>query len=173
MAYFREENQYKTFLLLFSSHLHTHRSTAQTPIFSFCPLTEVEVSKLLFSSHPTTCPLDKGFSNCGLQSRTRWVAQSHLAALANRQRAHCKYCSILQVCTSQHQKDQALSNEGPGQEVVQHAPLERGSKSLSRTFYFTVPGRWNDLPTPIRNTGSLSIFKQQLKTHLFQLYLTT
>ncbi len=34
------------------------RSTAQTPIFSFCPLTEVEVSKLLHSSHHTTCPLD-------------------------------------------------------------------------------------------------------------------
>ncbi len=28
-------------------------STAQTPIFSFCPLTEAEVSKLLLSSHPT------------------------------------------------------------------------------------------------------------------------
>ncbi len=34
------------------------RFTAQTPIFSFCPLTEAEVSKLLLSSHPTTCPLD-------------------------------------------------------------------------------------------------------------------
>ncbi len=32
-------------------------STSQTPIFSFCPLTEAEVSKLLLSSHPTTCPL--------------------------------------------------------------------------------------------------------------------
>ncbi len=52
-------------------------------------------------------------------------------------------------------------------------PSQRGSKSLSRTFSFTVPGRWNDLPTPIRNAGSLSIFKQQLKTHLFQLYLTS
>ncbi len=52
-------------------------------------------------------------------------------------------------------------------------PSQRGSKSLSRTFSFTVPGRWNDLPTPIRNAGSLSIFKQQLKTHLFQHYLTT
>ncbi len=51
-------------------------------------------------------------------------------------------------------------------------PSQRGSKSLSRTFSFTIPGRWNDLPTPIRNAGSLSIFKQQLKTHLFQLYLT-
>ncbi len=34
------------------------RSTAQTPIFSFCPFTEAEVSKLLLSSHPTTCSLD-------------------------------------------------------------------------------------------------------------------
>jgi len=33
-------------------------STTQTPIFSFCPLIEAEVSKLLLSSHPTTCPLD-------------------------------------------------------------------------------------------------------------------
>ncbi len=52
-------------------------------------------------------------------------------------------------------------------------PSQRGSKSLSRTFSFTILGWWNDLPTPIRNTGSLSIFKQQLKTHLFQHYLTS
>ncbi len=50
---------------------------------------------------------------------------------------------------------------------------QRGSKSLSRTFLFTVPGCWNDLPTPIWNAGSLSTFKQQLKTHLFQHYLTS
>ncbi len=41
-------------------------------------------------------------------------------------------------------------------------PSQRGSKSLSRTFSFTIPGWWNDLPTPIRNAGSLSNFKQQL-----------
>ncbi len=52
-------------------------------------------------------------------------------------------------------------------------PSQRGSKSLSRTFSFTVPGWWNDLPTPIRNAGSLSIFKQQLKTNFFQHYLTS
>ncbi len=39
-------------------------------------------------------------------------------------------------------------------------PSQRGSKSLSRTFSFTIPGWWNNLPTPIRNAGSLSIFKQ-------------
>ncbi len=37
-------------------------------------------------------------------------------------------------------------------------PSQRGSKSLSRTFSFTTPGWWNDLPTPIRNAGSLSTF---------------
>ncbi len=42
-------------------------------------------------------------------------------------------------------------------------PSQRGSKSLSRTFSFTVPGRWNDIPIPIRTAGSLAIFKQQLK----------
>ncbi len=52
-------------------------------------------------------------------------------------------------------------------------PSQRGSKSLARTFSFTVPGRWNDLPTRIRNAGSLSIFKQQLKTHFFRHYLTS
>ncbi len=43
-------------------------------------------------------------------------------------------------------------------------------KALSRTFSFTVPGCWNDSP-PIRTAGSLSIFKQQLKTHLFRHHL--
>ncbi len=52
-------------------------------------------------------------------------------------------------------------------------PSQRGSKSLSRTFSFTIPGWWNNLATPIRNAGSLSIFKQQLKTHLCRHYLTS
>ncbi len=40
-------------------------------------------------------------------------------------------------------------------------------------FSFTIPGWWSDLPTPIRNAGSLSTFKHQLKTHLFLHYLTS
>ncbi len=39
--------------------LQPNTSTAQPPIFSFCPLTEAEVSKVLPSSHHTTCPLDQ------------------------------------------------------------------------------------------------------------------
>ncbi len=45
----------------------------------------------------------------------------------------------------------------------------REAQNHSRAFSFTIPGRWNDLP--IRDAGYLSIFKQQLKTHLFQHYL--
>ncbi len=37
-------------------------------------------------------------------------------------------------------------------------PSQRGSKSLSRTFSFTIPGWWKELPTPIRNAGSMSTF---------------
>ncbi len=51
-------------------------------------------------------------------------------------------------------------------------PSQRGSKSLSRMFSFTVPGWWNELPTPIRNAGSLTIFKRHLKTHLLKLKKT-
>ncbi len=162
---------------------------------------------------------------------------------ADLQSAHCKDCSILQVCTTQHQKDQALSDRAccttscPGPcnfqagfptntikplQMIQNAaarlvfnepkrahvtplfvslhwlpvaaciqfktlmlayrtttgsaptyfhsllwiyipsrslrsasdrrlvvPSQRGSKSLSRTFSFTIPGWWNDLPTVI------------------------
>ncbi len=52
-------------------------------------------------------------------------------------------------------------------------PSQRGTKSLTRTFSFTVPGWWNELPTPIRNAESLTIFKRHLKTHLFRLPLTS
>ncbi len=63
-------------------------STAQTPIFSFCPLTEVEVSKLLLSSHPTTCPLDPiplTFSKQSLPHSYRHshTLSTHLSAMAS------------------------------------------------------------------------------------------
>ncbi len=51
-------------------------------------------------------------------------------------------------------------------------PSQRGTTSLSRTFSFDVPGWWNELPTAIRNTESLKIFKRHLKTHLFRHHLT-
>ncbi len=47
-------------------------------------------------------------------------------------------------------------------------PSQRGTKSLSRTFSWTVPSWWNDLPISIRT----AIFKKHLKTHLFRQHLT-
>ncbi len=57
--------------------LQPTRSTAQTPIFSFCPLTEAEVSKLLLSSQPTTCPLDPIPSHFSKQSLPHSYQHSH------------------------------------------------------------------------------------------------
>ncbi len=51
-------------------------------------------------------------------------------------------------------------------------PSQRGTKSLSRTFSWTVPSWWNDLPISIRTAESLAIFKKHLKTHLFRQHLT-
>ncbi len=52
-------------------------------------------------------------------------------------------------------------------------PSQRNSKSLSRTFSFTVPGRWNDLPPPPSGMLDPCQFSSNTETHLFQLYLTT
>ncbi len=49
---------------------------------------------------------------------------------------------------------------------------QRGTKSLSRTFSFIIPGWWNELPSLIPNAESLTIFKRHLKTHLFCHHLT-
>ncbi|KAI2668556.1 hypothetical protein H4Q32_005298 [Labeo rohita] len=46
-------------------------------------------------------------------------------------------------------------------------PSQRGTKSLYRTFSCTIPGWWNDLPTPNQNADSLTTFKRLLKTHRF------
>ncbi len=42
-------------------------------------------------------------------------------------------------------------------------PSQRGTKSLSQTFSWTVPIWWNDLPNSIRAAESLPIFKKRLK----------
>ncbi len=53
-------------------------------------------------------------------------------------------------------------------------PSQRGTKSRSRTFSFTVPGWWTEhwmnIP-PL--SGMLSSWKRHLKTHLFRVHLTS
>ncbi|XP_051747779.1 uncharacterized protein LOC127511161 [Ctenopharyngodon idella] len=51
-------------------------------------------------------------------------------------------------------------------------PSQRGTKSLSRTFSWSVPGWWNDLPCSIRAAESLAIFKKLLNKYLFCQHLT-
>ncbi len=46
-------------------------------------------------------------------------------------------------------------------------PSQRGTKSLSRTFSWTVSSWWNDLPISIRTAESLAIFKKRLKDTSF------
>ncbi len=46
-------------------------------------------------------------------------------------------------------------------------PSQRGTKSLSRTFSWTVPSWWNDLPISIRTAESLAFFKKHLKDTSF------
>ncbi len=46
-------------------------------------------------------------------------------------------------------------------------PSQRGTKSLSRTFSWTVPSWWNDLPISIRTAESLAIFKKTSKDTSF------
>ncbi len=46
-------------------------------------------------------------------------------------------------------------------------PSQRGTKSLPRIFSWTVPSWWNDLPISIQTAERLTIFKKQLKTHIF------
>ena len=39
----------------------------------------------------------------------------------------------------------------------------------SRAFSVAAPSVWNSLPNNIKNSGSIAIFKKNLKTHLFNL----
>ncbi len=55
-------------------------STAKTPSFSFCPLTEAEVSKLLLSRHPTTRPLDQSPHTFSKQSPLHSYQHSHTSS---------------------------------------------------------------------------------------------
>lgn len=42
-------------------------------------------------------------------------------------------------------------------------PSQKGMKSLSQTFMFSVSYWWNGLPNPTRTAESLTMLKKQLK----------
>ncbi len=62
--------------------------------------------------------------------------------------------SLYYKCNASHLLPLTITNLHPSRSLRSASerrlvvPSQRGSKSLSRTFSFTVPGRWNDLPPP-------------------------
>ncbi len=129
--------------------------------------------KLLFMSSDSEC-----CSMIGLQQTQKGPCHtSSLPALASSSRhwyLHIEQPQAQHPPTSTHWWQSASPPEAWDLRVRDALWCHhREAQSLFRTFPFTVPGWWNDLPTPIRNAGSLSIFKRHLKTHLFRLYLTS
>ena len=49
-------------------------------------------------------------------------------------------------------------------------PLKSTRSQHNKLFSCLAPKWWNQLPTSIRNTDCLPIFKKRLKTHLFREY---
>ena len=63
---------------------------------------------------------------------------------------------------------QIMRSEGKNLLVVPNIKSANGRRSFS----FAAPMIWNSLPEHIRNSCSLTIFRKQLKTHLFPLKIT-
>ncbi len=71
-------------------------------------------------------------------------------------------------CRSRDSNPQLWVTSGFKSNALANAIHEGGSCAS-----FIVPGWWNELPTPIRNAESLTIFKWHLKTHLLHHHLTS
>ena len=66
----------------------------------------------------------------------------------------------------QHQPTRALRSSS---EVLLKVPRSRLKTWGDRTFQHASAAEWNRLPATIRNCQTLTIFKRQLKTHLFKI----
>ncbi len=168
-------------------------STDKTPLFSFCPLTDAKYwnyCNALLDGLPscTIKPLQM-IQNAALRLVFSRPKRAHVTPLFDslhwlRVAARIKFKTLMLVFRTAtgsapsyfhslmtiYIPSRSLRSASERRFMV---PSQRGSKSLSRMFSFTVPGCWNELPTPIRNAESLTIFKWHLKTHLFRLYLTS
>ena len=73
---------------------------------------------------------------------------------------------IQQIIKVRQQKDHNLRNND---KVKLESPSSfNNNKHEDRAFSFAAPRLWNALPENARNAASLSNFKKNLKTHLFQ-----
>ncbi len=88
------------------------------------------------------------------------------------------WCLHIEQSQAQHPPTSLMTIYIPSRSLISASerrlvvPLQRGSKSLSRTFSFTLPGWWNDLPTPIWNAEWLAPPpKKSIHLYLFLLLL--
>ncbi len=127
------------------SHQIVYYRSPEEQFHSFSTIGEEELYKLVKSSKPTTCMLDPIPSKL-LKEVLPEVIDPLLA--------------IIQT----YAPSRSLRSASERRLVV---PSQRGTKSLSRTFTWTVPSWWNDLPISIRTAESLAIFKKTSKDHIF------
>jgi len=73
------------------------------------------------------------------------------------------HCLLPKLITSDLCASRNLHSKSECRLVV---PSQRGTKSLSLTFFWSVPCWWNDLPNSNIAAESVAIFKKRLMTHL-------
>lgn len=68
-----------------------------------------------------------------------------------------------------HELPRSLRSTSNG--VLLRIPRSRATTYGDRAFSVAAPSIWNSLPLDIRQCDSVSVFRKQLKTHLFKMYL--
>ncbi len=86
---------------------------------------------------------------------------------ADLQRAHCKDCSILQVCTTQHQKNQALPDRDAAQLLVQALVVSR--LDYCNALLAGLPANTIKPLQMIQNAAARLVFNEPKRTHVTHL----
>ncbi len=89
---------------------------------------------------------------------------------ADLQRAHCKDCSILQVCTTQHQKDQALSDRAAAQLLVQALVISR--LDYCNALLTGLPSNTIKPLQMIQNAAARLVFNEPKRAHVTPLFVS-
>ncbi len=87
---------------------------------------------------------------------------------ADLQRAHCKDCSILQVCTTQHQKDQALPDRA-AQLLVQALVASR--LDYCNALLAGLPSNTIKPLQMIQNAAARLVFNEPKRAHVTPLFI--
>ncbi len=89
---------------------------------------------------------------------------------ADLQRAHCKDCSILQVCTTQHQKDQAFLTHHAAQLLVQALVISR--LDYCNALLSGLPSNTIKPLQMIQNAAARLVFNKPKRAHVTPLFIS-